>query len=941
MKNKVKILLPNEQSITSDDVDLFLSIDLSQKFNTLKRERFDNDFDLSQQFVKERNASRNFIIYGVITSTVVDCPNLSINVFSDSGRTDQIAIITPTTISYNQNNVFGKKNAKYFIKLENCPYESIFFRIESDNFSYRDQDWSQKLVFTDADGNYVPYGTNTFDVNADGNSSFISNDFPFFFNKHWIRLDMDMVEEKTAKISFNIGTQTLSEGQSGQLSISLDKPSPFGLEIARINLVSSSDSFNSYDGSLLSILDISPFSRVDGQDPTLSQYDGKVSVIVNIPSDKSYLIEAGYDMEIVDGGYSGIHRIAFSRSIVVESYSDIYQVILDVDYDVNGTNGTISTFHVGTRPDIAFSMNGQPISFPLDIFWQQNEIEKVIDFTVNNDFDAEFTEFVDLEIVDLLRCRDGNIMQSRIVLEDNTTRNYVSLFLGPSYANSLYFTGRTYIGHINNTQTYTTSSHAILRNGYRFEGKNEEFYPTIGYTLKIKNRGGRTLLPINPDLGTTSETIFDIGETKEFYLPTIYSNDQRHSIKLIFENESGSNSGINSQFSQDHDGQIYCVYINGVDATSLWRTTGYNAFKLITSESSYNIYNLHGLDMPFDVEYNDDELSAILTSKSSGVKIEFECNDESVVVSTIVPFFEKLQEERVVTLLANSNNGNDASYEFSFEMNGYRKLSFLTNGLIGSSAPIPYYLVTSYSNIMRPYNDDLEQPYYGSGSTIDGLLFHQIDDIYPTKMTRGNAFINGIAFLSENNLYGSNENLTQYGIVDGQFVGGFLPSRNESLPGTFESVVEYASRKVIELKIPYSPYYDPYVRSFEFRFGNSEENTYLIGGDSYTLMNNAQWWWHNNIPASIDGVALPIATLEQRLDTGNSDNVIEGPVHGEVISPNVIRLISKNSGVNFSINNIVNYSDSDTYRIMQEVIVPNVIEGDVNPSNNGMGGFSI
>jgi hypothetical protein len=210
-------------------------------------------------------------------------------------------------------------------------------------------------------------------------------------------------------------------------------------------------------------------------------------------------------------------------------------------------------------------------------------------------------------------------------------------------------------------------------------------------------------------------------------------------------------------------------------------------------------------------------------------------------------------------------------------------------------------------------------------------------------MQRGNALINGVAFLSENNVYGSRENLTQYGLGEGEFLAGFLPQRVEPLVGTFEPIAVQPSSKVVDLKIPASSdYNDPFIRSFEFKFGSDgNEINYNLGGTSYSLRNNAQWWWNNNIPATDGTTAMPIATLQQRLDTGN-DGVEEGPVQGQVIDPFTVRLISKVAGSDFSIDNIVNYPNSnESMHISRVEIVPHILEGDVNPANNGMGGFII
>lgn len=946
MNNKVKILLPNEKSITSEDVDLFLSVDLSQQFNEFKKERFDNDFDLAEQFAKERNASRNYIIYGVLDSTIVDCVGLPIKVYSDSGRTQQIAVIFPTSISYGQNNVFGKQKGKYYIKLENYPYDHVYFRIETNHFSYRDQDWEQRLVFIDADGNYVPYGTQTIDINAEGSSIIIENDFPFFFNKHWIKSDYNIIEEKKAKVSFNIGTQTLTEGQSGQLVLSLNKPSPFGLEMIRVEIDENSSFSNSYTQTVFSVQGSNPILRIGSQNQTLAQYNNKISFIINVPSEKQSLISAGLQLSILNGSYIGEYTILYSTLSAIDSGPDLYQIIVDAEYDQFGTNGVAPDVRFGTQPDISFSMNGQPVLFPLDVSWQENEEEKILDFNVNTDYEVEFTEFVDLTISGLLNCDEGQIVQSRIIFEDVTPRRYVSLFLGPTYENGVVFTGRTYLALNGTTNSGTMPSYSILRNGYRFEGRSEEFYPSMGYTLKITNEGDRTLFPVNPEIGITSDSTFDTGETKKFYLPTKYISPQKHSIKLSFRSQFGQISGINSEFAQAHGGRPYMVKLNTMNLMTLWMTTGYEAFKIATNGGSYDVYNLFNIERPFDIEYDDTSFSVIMTSKSPGVKLDLLTNDETITANTLSSFFEKSQEEYNIKLLANSDQNSIAAYSFAFESNGFRNLVIPRSELAASEEAVPYYLVTSYGSIMRPYQDDIEQPYYGTASTIDNLYYYQIDEAYPSYMYKGSALINGIAFLADNNVYGTKENLTQYGLGDDQFYAGFLPERISPLPGTFEPILLESTTKVVELTIP--PYSSvetpPYTRSFDFTFGNpGGEVVYTFGGTQYTLRNNAEWWWFNLIPAvDQSSTQLPIATLQQRLDTGDGNTIGSGPVNGQLIDSNTIRFSSKTNGYNFHIDNIVNYNNTnEAGHIIQRELVPNILQGDVNTANNGMGGFSV
>lgn len=939
MDNRIKILLPNERGVTSENVDLFLNIDLRRQFNEFKKDRFDNDFDLAAQFIKERNASRNFIVYGVLDSTVIDCVGLPIKVFRDADRIHEIATIYPTTIAYALPNVFGRRKGKYFLKLNNYKYDSVYFLIESNNFSYRDQKWEQRLVYYDADGNVMPYGTETVDINSEGDTASIENDFPFFFNKHWIKNDYNIIEEKRTKATFNVAVQQMNENEQGELLISLDKPSPFGLEMVKLNCLESSSFSDFFLGGTFNQVG-NGNDIIIGAPQSLQQYANKMTFLAQAPPNKAGLISAGNQFRVLDGSYVGTYTVLYSSSIEIAPFTDIYQIILSADYNEFGTNGTPMSFRSGTVPDISFSIEDQLIDLPVNLSWQMGELTKVLRFSANTDLEVEFTEHVDLSLTDLLYCEPGAIMESQIIFTDTTPRRYASLFLGPSYENRAGFTGRTYsvLGNIQTTQTMP--SYSILRNGQRYEHRNEEFYPSSGYRLNITNSGNRTLFPVNTDIGVQQETFFDIGETRSFYLPTKYVGGQRHSIRLTFRQVYGI--PMNTE-------EVTLRYtLNGVNLFGHQNMTGYNYFKKCIDGNPYDTYNYFHLERPFEVLYNESGLTITLTSISPGVKMDFTTNDTTLTATTLINYFEKEQVDHAISLLANSQENTEASYSFSIEKEGFRTLVIPRQSLPANSVPIPYYLVTSYGAILRPYQDSIAQPYYGSASTIDdqSLQYWQINNTQPAYMNRGPAFINGVGLLADNILFNNRENLTTYGLGEDQFVAGFLPERLAPIVGTYETIVVQPSTKTIDLMIPYwQSITPPFIRSFDFRFGNlGNETVYRFGGNNYNLRHQAEWWWtHDVLILDEGGGTLSSASLQERLDTGDQDGLIgEGPVFGQIIAPTVIRFSSKVPGNDFYFDNIINYVDAgETGKIMTTTLAPNLVEGNYNLGNNGMGGFTV
>jgi hypothetical protein len=58
----------------------------------------------------------------------------------------------------------------------------------------------------------------------------INNNFPFFYNKHWVKKNISLQETKYPIINFSGSSSTIYEGQTAKIVVYLDKPSPFGNE---------------------------------------------------------------------------------------------------------------------------------------------------------------------------------------------------------------------------------------------------------------------------------------------------------------------------------------------------------------------------------------------------------------------------------------------------------------------------------------------------------------------------------------------------------------------------------------------------------------------------------------------------------------------------------------------------------------------------------------
>lgn len=240
MDDKKKIVLATEDIIAKNLEDIFINVNLQQKFNQIRREKFDNNFDLSEQFRKERNASRSFRVYGIVDSPAVDCNNQSILVYSDSGLTQLIQTINTSSIGFGDKNVFGKYRGKYIIELNSyISSNDIWIKVNSDGANFGDTIIKVPLVFYGADGDFIEYGTDTIDIGLIGDFVTINNDFPFFYNKHWIKNNFQLEKIIQKNISFSNDSITIEEGSSGDVIVFLNEPSFFGNESVDVFISSS------------------------------------------------------------------------------------------------------------------------------------------------------------------------------------------------------------------------------------------------------------------------------------------------------------------------------------------------------------------------------------------------------------------------------------------------------------------------------------------------------------------------------------------------------------------------------------------------------------------------------------------------------------------------------------------------------------------------------
>jgi len=290
LKEQRKILLGSEDIIDRDNEDIFLNVALTRSFNELEKERFDNNFNIAEQFREERNTSRNFCIYGQVDSVVTDCDNLEVYYYTynpvvtgNDLTTNQIAYIKirrpdvfafnstdeevrtwfenagkrgfpwvnlagngittitttlndieniefdlqspigfvrTTPIALSGKNVYGFKKGKYLIDLNGYDFKFIKIIIRGEAGKFENQLYVQQLVFFDGNGDLVEYGSETVEITRGGNITVVNNNFPFFYDKHWINRTLQIDSESNpVSASFTLptggGSTSSTSGPSG------------------------------------------------------------------------------------------------------------------------------------------------------------------------------------------------------------------------------------------------------------------------------------------------------------------------------------------------------------------------------------------------------------------------------------------------------------------------------------------------------------------------------------------------------------------------------------------------------------------------------------------------------------------------------------------------------------------------------------------------------
>lgn len=958
MDDKKKILLGDDDIIAKSNEDIFINLNINKTFAEIRDEKFENVFDVSKQFSEERNASRDFRIYGTIDSTVTNCDALQLSAydsaFSGTGGSSGTTFLSgfvksfsASSLVYNGFNTYGKKKGKFLLELTGYTKDFVYIKIPTNGLTYKDQIYSQQLIFKDADGTFVNYGTKTIEVDENGNAIQINNDFYFLYNKHWVKKDLSITIEQPAKLSFSA--------------------SPL---VGNINEVPSA--------TLLVPL-------------FLSAFVGAFNFGIGLP------------VAVLAAGFPSIVPFLYPVNIVLDKPSA---------FGLEKATISIQSSTINPATELIFTDDHLiQQALPLNISFLPGESVKTFYVFSPQDNLQEFLENVIFKLDNIQNANSGSPLTHTINVIDSDVRNKVTLNFQSMYQNRDYFTGIHFpIGG----NDYSFPMPAVLRNGLNYEGTPMEFYPIENYTLKIINTGTDTIMPVNTMLGINSEITFPAGQSLSFNIIPQYQNLTKHSVRLYFSNANATSNINMPLFGAGAIG----LTINGVPIVDYYKSykVDYEKFSASLRNTTvastpfwgYVNQNIGGwgrynLDIPFDVTEDISGQTLTLTAKIAGTRLDIKSyggfpdifdsgslalQTFGITAVTVQAFTQSAQTPLQIVLGANTNANSQAQYAFEISKTGYDKMTFTSSTLNATaSAPI-YYLASGYHDILRNWDNAAGTPIY-----IHSAVTSNWPTYYTTTFgyyTMGEAYINGIVLLA--NLYFDNTvntnsyfpnggalNRSHFTNVSGSYRADFklapisvIPQTNEFFSPQSAAQVSYLGMQPAVLPVNASP-----TRSFDFRTGSTAPyNTYY--SDYWYSYISWEWNSYNSFFSSggtfgTNKTTPPGQSIKIFLQNGNPTYSItdqgllgttpvtaaevsavasiRGPGVSYFNSVGLVKLVGKTPGVPFEFKNFkeIRYSsgpfiglNASSDSLFYVKIRPAEILGfTINEANNFMGGYTL
>lgn len=279
-----KNLLTSKRFVNANSIDTFVNVELTSEKSILKPFKTDNVLNIQEKFTEERNASLKFCLYGIVQSKWCDCDSLKVDFYiADSSTNPNVSLLGNRPYRFwvydkstsrqanewsvetkpldNSNgglsvNLYRKKKGSYFFPFELdlrtldklgdgiLTNKSIYIRISepSKNAFFNSE---IPFLFFDDDGALIEFGQETADILNDGEVIEINNNYPFLYDRHWIR--RELIPDGPSFVSFvSQDSITLNEGGTDEralndklipVEIALSEPSKSGLETIKVEIL--------------------------------------------------------------------------------------------------------------------------------------------------------------------------------------------------------------------------------------------------------------------------------------------------------------------------------------------------------------------------------------------------------------------------------------------------------------------------------------------------------------------------------------------------------------------------------------------------------------------------------------------------------------------------------------------------------------------------------
>jgi hypothetical protein len=256
MKDKRKIILGKKDVFPYKNKENYINVEIFKSSDEIVNEVIDNNFNLLEQFYNERQSSLKFCIYGTLNSIYTDTQSVDIKVktnHDDIIHTPRIGqdsisskVHTINSFPFSQNstlskNIFNKNKSMFYFLFELSPFYNNQGETKSLILSINDVErklfLNQEIpfLFFDSEQNKIPYGTETVDYSSNGEEQIIRNDFPFFYDTHWVKSYINV--NRPRRVSFirnlqqELDNDTVVESVGKyKFTIKLDEPSFYGIE---------------------------------------------------------------------------------------------------------------------------------------------------------------------------------------------------------------------------------------------------------------------------------------------------------------------------------------------------------------------------------------------------------------------------------------------------------------------------------------------------------------------------------------------------------------------------------------------------------------------------------------------------------------------------------------------------------------------------------------